>query len=196
MSERDRAEADFRSRTILGGVLIGGRSARMGRPKHLLPIEGRTFLERIARAMRPHAREIFVLGEGDLPPELDGLTRLYDAPDAEGPLAGILAAVRREGDATWLIAPCDMPRLTERAFAWLLTERAPDRAAVLPLNRGGRPEPLAAVYEPEAALLLERLVASGKTAPRALRGEPRVHLSPIPPDLEPDFRDVDAPEDL
>jgi molybdopterin-guanine dinucleotide biosynthesis protein A len=64
------------------------------------------------------------------------------------------------------------------------------------MNAGGRIEPLAAVYEPEAAELLERIVRSGGSAPRALAADPRAHTPLIPPDLAGAFRDIDTPEDL
>ena len=37
---------------LVGGILIGGGSRRMGRPKALLEWDGATFVERIAAALR------------------------------------------------------------------------------------------------------------------------------------------------
>jgi len=190
------ANAHLESRPILGGILIGGRSVRMGRPKHLFRWNGRSFLEHVVEAMRPHAQEIVLLGEGEIPPECAGLARLSDAAGAEGPIAGILSALRSNPEAAWVIAPCDLPLLTARAVGWLLEERSPERWVVLPVNAAGRAEPLAAVYEPEAAALVERAIRSGRSAPRVLAEDRRVHTPLIPPKLARAFRDIDTPEDL
>ncbi len=48
----ERAHAE---RPVLAAVLIGGRSRRMGRPKHLLERDGVTLVERIVAAARPHS---------------------------------------------------------------------------------------------------------------------------------------------
>ncbi len=47
---------------LVGGILIGGASRRMGRPKALLEWEGVTFLERIAAALQAVVPEIVLLG--------------------------------------------------------------------------------------------------------------------------------------
>jgi molybdopterin-guanine dinucleotide biosynthesis protein A len=185
----------FASRPILGGVLIGGESTRMGAPKHLLLLEGRSYLERAVDALRPHVREVVLLGAGEIPSSCESLRRLPDAPGVGGPIAGILAALRSDPGAAWVITSCDTPRLGGRSVEWLLSERRAGRCAVLPRNAAGRTEPLAAVYEPEAAEILERLVREGRAAPSALSGELGVLTPDIPADLEPDFRDVDTPGD-
>jgi len=154
------------STRLLGGVLIGGRSARMRAPKHLLTFGGETFLERIVAALCPHVAEVVLLGVGEVPAQLAHLRRLPDAADAHGPLAGLLAALRcgislrpvfctgsgrplgaagcvaadrseTRPPPTWVFAPCDVPLLTSDAVAWLIAQRAADRWVVLPRVPGG-----------------------------------------------------------
>jgi molybdopterin-guanine dinucleotide biosynthesis protein A len=180
---------------VLAGVLVGGASRRMGRPKQLLELEGRSFLERTVEALAPHAGEVLLLGSGHVPAACAGLRRLPDAAAVEGPLAGILAALRSVPEAAWIIAACDQPWISSAAVGWLLEQRAPEKWAVLPLVEGGV-EPLLAVYEPAARELLEDLAAKGGLGPSALAGHPRTHSPVPPPDIASAWRGVNTPEDV
>jgi molybdopterin-guanine dinucleotide biosynthesis protein A len=180
---------------LAAGILIGGASRRMGRPKHLLELGGRSLLERTVDALSLRAGEVVLLGSGDVPEALAGLRRLADAPGLAGPLAGILAAMRWRPDAAWIIAACDQPLISAAAVEWLLGQRRPEAWAVLPGAEGGV-EPLLAVYEPAAGGLLEKLAATGGLGPSALAGHARVH-SPMPPaEIAEAWRDVNTPEDM
>lgn len=198
---------------VLGGVLVGGASRRMGRPKALIQTGGTALGERVAAALAPHVAEVLLLGGGPAPPSLADLARVADAAlprDGEpggggrngpgGPLAGILAALRARPGATWVICPCDLPRVEPGAVAWLLSRDRPGDpalAAVLPLpDPGGPPQPLFALYRPAALPLVERIAAGGGRAPRRLVGMAGVEVAPVPAALAHCWRDADTPADL
>lgn len=183
---------------LLGGVLMGGESRRMGQPKQLLTWRGLTFLERVAAAVTPHVDRLFLLGAGPTPPACDTLARLPDAPVAggRGPLAGLLAATRHAPDAAWLVVACDLPQLDAVAVAWLVAQRRAAVAAVLPRGPAGFVEPLFAIYEPAAGPLLADLAARGVRAPSRLDGHPGVATPPLPPAVAATLRNVNLPEDL
>ncbi len=186
----------WRSRPRFGGILVGGSSRRMGRPKQLLPWRGRTLARIVHDALAPHVERVVLLGEGEVEPELAGLPRLPDPPGTAGPMAGLAAALRWAPRAAWVVAACDMPELTGDAVAWLLSRRAPGARAVLPLDEAGRPEPLLAVHEPHARGPLEELLARGVRAPRHLRDVPGVATPRIPAGLARAWLNVNQPEDL
>jgi molybdopterin-guanine dinucleotide biosynthesis protein MobB len=188
---RDHHEA----RPRLAGVLLGGGSTRMGQAKHLLEHGGRTFLERVVAAVAPHAEEVVLLGGGEVPPALAASRRLPDPPGLEGPIAGLLAALRWAPVATWTVVACDLPLLDAGAVAWLRSCRRPGVRAVVPLDSRGRPEPLFAAWEPQARPLLERIAAAGG-GPSAVAGEPGVATPPIPAALAPLLRNVNTPDEL
>jgi molybdopterin-guanine dinucleotide biosynthesis protein A len=189
-------EAAWAGRRRLAGVLVGGKSRRMGRPKPTVGYRGRPLVERVVAALEGQVDEVFLLGRGSYPESLEGLTTLADAPDAAGPMAGILAALRWAPRAAWVIAACDLPLVTREAIAWLLGQRAPGRWAVMPSLNGGRLEPLLAVYEPQARPLLERLAARGVAAPRFIVADGPVHRPRPPLELCPAWRNVNTPEQL
>lgn len=183
----------FAARPLLGGVLVGGASTRMGRPKHLARVGGRSLLQRVADALSPHGQGVVLLGEA---PRTASRRRVPDAPGVAGPLAGILAALRSHPTAAWLIAACDMPALTPQALAWVLSHRRPGVWAVIPQDARGHLEPLAALWEPQAAPLLEDLVVRGDAAPRLIAPHPKVLTPNLPPDLAPAFANVNTPDEL
>ncbi len=193
---RERLAAAWRERPLLGGLLVGGASRRMGRPKQLLELGGRTLAETAAGALAPHVERVVLLGGGTVPAALERCQRLPDPPGLAGPLAGILAALRWAPRAAWAIAACDLPAVGPEAVAWLVGQRRPGRRAVLPRLPAGRVEPLLAVYEPHAAAVLEALAARGRLAPRELAGAPGVATPEPPPELAGAWADVDTPGDL
>jgi molybdopterin-guanine dinucleotide biosynthesis protein A len=195
MSEQHRLPPAHPGRPLYAGILIGGRSARMGRPKHLLEVAGVTLLDRVTAALAPVAGEPVLLGSGSLPPGWADAVHLPDAPDAAGPAAGLLAAMRWAPAAAWLLASCDLPEITTEAVAWLLGERRPERWVVFPSLDGVHPEPMLALYEAPARALLEEAVAAGR-GPSSLARHPAAALVTVPAALRASWRDVDNPADL
>lgn len=193
---RARLRFSWESRPVVGGLLIGGGSRRMGRPKQMLELGGSSFAERLVRVLGPVVSEVVLLGGGEVPPALRRLRRIPDPPGLSGPIAGLSAALRWAPRCAWLLAACDLPLVTPEALQWLISLRVPGVRAVLPVTAGGRVEPLLALYEPHAAPLVERLVLSGRRAPRHLAGEPGVIQATVPPALEAAWRNVNTPEDL
>jgi molybdopterin-guanine dinucleotide biosynthesis protein MobB len=178
------------------GILVGGASTRMGRPKERLEIGGEPLLARVARSLAA-AGPLTLLGgaaEGASPGARPGVPRVPDAPGLRGPLAGILAAARWER-VGWTIAACDLPRLDADAVAWLLAQRRPGRWVVLP-RVDGVGQPLLAVYEPQALALLERIAAAEGAGPSRLEGLPHVAMPEPPPELADRWRGVNTPEEL
>ncbi len=183
----------FAARPLLGGVLVGGTSSRMGRPKHLARVGGLTLLERACGALAAHTAEVVLLGRAR---GTARRTSLPDAPGTRGPLAGILSALRWHPCAAWLITACDMPALTADALAWVLAQRRPGAWAVIPADPDGRLEPLAAAWEPQAARLLEDLVLHGEAAPRLVARHDKATTPPLPAELSPAFLNVNTLSDL
>lgn len=192
----DWLAAAWRAVPLHGGVLIGGASSRMGVPKHLLRLGGKTFLERVATSLSPHVTGTVLLGAGEVPARLATLPRLADPPGLAGPLAGILAAMRWAPAEAWVFVACDLPLIDDGVLEWLLAERRPGRWAVIPTAGEGLPEPLLAIYEPQARSVLETLAAGGRFGPSALVGHPKVATVPVPRSLAPSFSNVNTTGDL
>ena len=190
-----RAETALRQRPVVGAVLIGGASRRMGRPKPLLTLRGKSLLEHVVEALRTATNQVVLLGGGPVPEALSGLPRLPDPPGLDGPLAGLLAAMRWHPGACWLLAACDQPRITPQAVGWLLDQRRLGRWAVLPRLSAERIEPLPGVYEPQARLRLEAHARRGVFSLQALTGDARFAHPPVPPELCRSWQNINTPAD-
>ncbi len=181
---------------VSAGILVGGKSRRMGRDKALLPHKGGVLLEYLVRVAGEVASSVVLLGRGAAPPALGDLPRVPDAPGVAGPLAGILAAFRWAPDQRWLIIPCDMPRMCADALRLLLDEARPGRWAVLPHLEGREfPEPLGALYEPAMGPRFEAAKLAPNQSPwRAFRKE-KLHVVEVQGALAEAWTGVNTPEE-
>lgn len=192
---REIAEQAVHGRPLYGGLLAGGRSRRMGRPKQLMQYRGRSFAEAAVTALGHDVGSMVVLGDAEMPPAASALPRLPDAFGLHGPLAGIVAATRWAPEAAWVIAAGDLPKVDRHALGWLLGQRRAGIWAVVPRTRDGHLHPLFAVYEPQAGPLLEALVATGQSAPRRIAQHPKVATPEVPNVLEGAWTNVNTPEE-
>ncbi|MBW2682862.1 MAG: molybdenum cofactor guanylyltransferase, partial [Deltaproteobacteria bacterium] len=143
---------------VWGCILVGGKSSRMGKPKHLMKDDsGKTWLERTIDILKPLVDGIIISGAGAVPESLSGMVRVEDIPGVAGPLSGILAASRRQPQVSWLLVACDMPHISKEAVDWLLSGRCPGCWGVVPrMPETGYFEPLFAWYDMRAGQLFER----------------------------------------
>lgn len=182
---------------VLGCVLIGGRSTRMGRPKHLLRHDGLTWLELIVGQFQGQVERVVLVGQAEVPSSLARLPVIADVPGLRGPLAGVLAVFRQYPQSSWLVAACDLPHLEREALAWLLSCRGPGVRAILPDLMGkGQVEPLLAYYDCSCRDLLEELAAGGIPKLSGLVGRSGI-VTPQPlAHLQGSWRNLNCPEDI
>jgi len=183
------------TRPILGGVLVGGQSRRMGRPKQLLEIGGGAMIEHVVRALSGEVDEVVLLGGGPVPTALANLSSVADAGGCRGPMAGILGAMRARPDACWVVAPCDLPLLRRAAVRWLVGMRRPGAWAVLP-SLEGFVEPLLALYEPQARTLLEEAASAGNYALHRLAWNSWIATAEPPVALRRCWFNANTPQEL
>jgi molybdenum cofactor guanylyltransferase len=156
------------ARPVLGAILAGGRSRRMGEDKLLLEIEGVPAVLRIAAALSVVADDIVVAGRAGI---WFGLSSIPDPGSPHrGPLAGIVAALSAAGTGWVAVAGVDQPWLRPGTVVEL-GRLADSERAVVPID-GGIPQVTCALYpaswaEPAAALL-----SSGRPAQALLDDHP------------------------
>jgi molybdopterin-guanine dinucleotide biosynthesis protein MobB len=183
---------------VLGCVLIGGQSSRMGQPKHMIQKNGRTWIEQTVEVLDQLTSRVIIAGTGTLPERVRDYDRLLDVPNVRGPMAGILSALRWSPGSSWLVTACDLPLLSLPALEWLLATRAPGVWATLPQLK--RPEdgiePLLAHYDFRSRLPLEDLASEGEFSLSRLATHPKI-LTPTPPSsLVTAWQDVNTPAEL
>jgi molybdopterin-guanine dinucleotide biosynthesis protein MobB len=182
---------------VWGCVLIGGRSTRMGRPKHLIREKDKTWLEHAVETLAPKVEQVVLSGAGDIPASLAALPRIPDAPGLAGPLAGILSVMRWQRTVSWLVMACDQPDVQPESLDWLLVQRQPGIRAVLPdLLGDGHLEPLLAWYDFRCRSQLETIAASGSLRLSRLADKTGIrHVQP-PEHLHRSWRNVNTPDQI
>ena len=164
-----------REKRLLGVVLAGGRSIRMGLDKALLELpDGTTLLVRQLSMFSSSLVSEVVLSVRDkdyafLQKRLTACGRvrlLLDETDEVGPLGGIASALgkaEREHFAGVLVLPCDMPLITEGLLARLtgFWHEAPETLVTALEESSGRVHPLAAVWSVEALPFVRKALVSG-----------------------------------
>lgn len=142
---------DERAVRLLGVVLNGGRSRRMGRDKcQLLRADGRTFFEHAYDNLQAICEQVIVSGSrpDPWPPRVPiTIECLPDAVAYQGPASGIAASVHYAGATGWegcLVVPIDTPDLAEHDLRKLVDAYRPHRRMTVALS--DRLEPLIAIY--------------------------------------------------
>jgi molybdopterin-guanine dinucleotide biosynthesis protein A len=191
-------QATFDKIPVWGCVLIGGKSSRMGRPKHLITDDyGKTWLERTVDILNPLVDGIVISGAGTLPESLTGLPRLVDIPGVVGPLTGILSASRWLPLVSWLVIACDMPHISTEAVEWLLTHRKPGCWGCAPrMMETEYIEPLFAWYDARAACLFERQALTGEMRITDVARHPKIMNPVIPGPLRYGWENINTPGQL
>ena len=143
---------------IVGAILVGGRSWRMGRDKALIEVDGVPMARRVAGALAAAGiGRIVAIGPARLSA---GLETVADEHPGEGPLGAILTALHAASPAPVLVVACDLPWLDAASIAALCA--AP--AAAVAVARTDRIEPLCALWQPEAEPMLRAAFESGERA--------------------------------
>jgi len=183
---------------LYGCLLIGGKSRRMGRAKHLLEQDGVSWVERSVAILEPHVEQVLISGKGTLPDTLAHLTRLSDVPGVAGPMAGILSALRWHPTASWLVLACDLPDVTSEALSWLLAQRRDEETwAVVPkLSPEGPLEPLLACYDARCRGHFEELARRQCFRLGALAGKYGVETPQPPEELRTSWLNVNTSAEL
>ncbi len=186
------------SQKVRACLLIGGRSSRMGQPKHLIRgATGQTWVERTSDLLEPYVDEVVLSGKGNIPESLSHLTRIADLPEVAGPLTGILAAMRWRPSCAWLLIACDMPNITKEALEWLLASRKSNSYGTVPrLAANGFVEPLLALYEPQAKTYFEELAESKIFRISRVAKHSAISTPVVPRHLVGSWRNINTPDQL
>ena len=102
-------------------VLIGGDSSRMGSDKATYPVDGVCMANRVADAARQAGADevLMVGGPQSRAKALDG-TWKKDSFPGEGPLGGVITALKSASNDAVVVLSCDMPFITPAVITSLL----------------------------------------------------------------------------
>lgn len=157
-------EQELQVPPIMGLVLAGGKSMRMGEDKGNIVYHGLPQREYAAQMLDKFCEQTFI----STSKEIDTSYELI--PDSFmdlGPYGGILSAFRKDPNSAWLVVATDIPLLDEESLKQLIDQRNPSKVATSFHNpETGFPEPLITILEPRAYPRLLEFLTLGYSCPR------------------------------
>ncbi len=150
---------------VTGMILAGGQARRMqGRDKGLVTCAGRPLIAYAIEILKPLCRRLLINANRSL-----ASYQAFDLPvipdqtqGFQGPLAGILTALRTV-DTPFLVAiPCDSPCLKSATLARLLSALTQTRAEIALAHDGQRLHPVVIALRTDLADDLAAYLAAGE----------------------------------
>ena len=158
--------------TLLGAVLAGGRSLRMGVDKADVVVAGSSLLERVASALGEVADRVVVLGK-----PREGYESWPDQTPGPGPLAGLATALARMTEDRALVVAVDNAFVRPETLRRLVS--IDSDLPVVPVDDEGMRQVTCAVFPKQvAAQALEEAEAGGSVQTLL----DRVSFLPVTPD--------------
>lgn len=156
---------------LAAAITAGGQSRRFGQDKALYVLGGESLLARVSASLNRCSPRLLVAPAGRY--RLSDWQVCPDLRPGEGPLAGLetaLSALHEQHPAGgWLaFSAVDLPYLTPAYWALLSGSIGPGVQAVVGLDPGGRPQPLAALYHTSARPTVTALLDAGERRMGAL----------------------------
>jgi molybdopterin-guanine dinucleotide biosynthesis protein A len=181
---------------LVGAVLTGGRSRRMGRDKALIEVEGSAMVDRVGGVLvEAGCSNVVAVGPSSLAGSLANVDDLYPG---EGPLGGVITALQFfavQASAVCVVA-CDMPWLDASALGELVrTASATDgtNGFDVVMARTDRLEPLCALWNPRCVSALQAEFDNGQRAVRDALDALSVATVVVPAAA---LHNVNTPDDL
>ena len=165
----------------------------MGRDKARLPFRAVPLAARVAREVARAAGSAVLVGDPTTYADL-GYPVTADLYPGEGPLGGIVTALKHSPARWSLVAACDMPGVTAETLSALF-EHAEQESAdlVLPAGPSGLVEPLCGVWSRGC---LERIEGAFRAGIRKItEAASGLRLAVVPVAEASQFQNVNTPED-
>lgn len=170
---------------IVGAVLAGGRSTRMGRDKSLILVDGQPLAARTAAILASCGCEtVYIVGRQVALRSLDWPVIVDNGPHHH-PLFGVAAALSGHQEGLVLVAPCDIVNLSVDHVLTLIRHGG----SCVGMS-AGRVHPLLAIYPGSYAQKAEELATQNAPAMALCDNLQRVSL-PLP-----ELRDANQKTDL
>ncbi len=183
-------------------ILCGGKSSRMGQPKHLLPFGNETVMQRVVRILCKVTQDVVIVAaqDQDVPELPESCLIARDDVTHQGPLSGLMYGLRvldDKVDAVYLTG-CDVPMLRVE-FVREMINRLGNADLAVPFDLQFT-HPLAGVYRTSLLEKIEELLDAGERRPRKLIESVTSilvsvdELRGIDPQLD-SLRNMNSPED-
>jgi molybdopterin-guanine dinucleotide biosynthesis protein A/nucleoside-triphosphatase THEP1 len=153
---------------LLGVVLCGGQSVRMGEDKAFITYHQQPQYAHVFTMMQAYCNEVKISCNDKQKDKFNQTyTCIVDSATFEnnGPLTGVLSVFEQYDNQALLVIGCDYPHFTLADMKSLVEAREPGYDVVCYYNTESEfTEPLLAIYEPSCAKLLKEFWQSGQSS--------------------------------
>jgi len=150
----------------------------MGQDKTLFEFNGKPQVEYIYDLLQSYCSKVYLSKRTDQKSYKD-IAFINDSHEFsnQGPLGGILSAMKACPDASWLVLACDLPFITDDTIQTLVNNRNPQKQATAFIStQDTLPEPLCAIWEGHAYNSILKLFNEGAHCPRKVLIKSNTHL--------------------
>jgi molybdenum cofactor guanylyltransferase len=191
---------------MLGVILCGGKSSRMGSDKGLLKLEAKTWaqtaFDKLAELNFPIVISVNEKQHNDYAVVFNSSELIIDDPSLSihGPLSGVLSIHLQHPDEDLLILACDMPLMETLLLKELLTkyQQHSSKDAFVYAN-DGEPEPLCGIYKATGLAYILSLYQNKQLPKHSMKymlEHIATHTIPLPDDKKKCFRNFNAHAEL
>lgn len=190
---------------MLGAVLCGGQSTRMGTDKGLMKLEAKTWaqtaLDKLTALQLPVVISVNATQYATYPAvfPVEQLVKDDEGLDIHGPLAGVLSVHQQYPQEDLLALACDMPLMDPVIIEQLVIAYRNNEEEAYVFTNHGEPEPLCAIYTAKAlAATLQRYHQHElpRHSMKFMLEHLKVHFIPLQPQQEKYFRNFNAHAEL
>ncbi|MEO0583941.1 MAG: molybdenum cofactor guanylyltransferase [Bacteroidota bacterium] len=167
---------------LIGWVLAGGKSQRMGQDKAMITYYGKPQALYIWEMLTHEGIEAHLsvginLGMADRL----GVSGIMDLIPGQGPLGSIYTAQQRFPQCAILLMACDMPRIGKEDVSLLIEKRKPTAdVSVFWNTESNQTEPMLSIWETNSQPFVKEALDQGRRSLMRLLATMDVHVIPHP----------------
>ncbi|MDI6767277.1 MAG: molybdenum cofactor guanylyltransferase [Bacteroidota bacterium] len=138
---------------IVGVILAGGKSSRMGQNKAMLEFRGKPFIQHIAETLKEIFEEVIIISDDTEAYKFLYLPVYVDVYKNCGPLGGIHSAFINSNTENIFVASCDLPFINFDVVRFLIDHHSHNEVTVFSVDQ--QIQPLFGLYNRSCFLELE-----------------------------------------
>lgn len=150
---------------IIGVILAGGKSSRMGVNKSFLKLGNQTIIERIIDLMKSIFSEVIIITNTPNEYKFLNLPLYEDIYKWQGPLAGIHSALTHSARENIFVLSCDVPLMSKEMIEYIIEYRS-DMPIVF-CEAAGYHQPLAGVYSKKILKEIEKFISNNEISDKS-----------------------------
>jgi len=160
---------------MLGVVLCGGQSSRMGSDKGLLMFNDKTWTQKAIDTLDNFQIHVVISVNKNQYKDYSSIFRvdtiIPDDPSLQlhGPLYGLLSVHLKYPEEDLLILACDMPLIDSELIKQLLTKYSNETADAFIYTTDGEPEPMPGIYKSKGLAYVHHLYSNNQLPKHSMK---------------------------